>query len=208
MWLLAIYLLLIGIFASIRFPITYSDDPWLYAFAAQSWVTSNQFLIAIYRGYYGMTLILTQSNYTLGIDFPMLIKYYPILSVFLGGILIELLAMQLFKNRNFAILCSCVIIIIPLGFFVSINQVWATSLAVLLGVLMCIQHLEILSKNVAKKDKGISLQGEHLGVKYLIYVLIGLALIFTHDETSLVFIGLFVFWILFSILKIDLSSRN
>ena len=123
----------------------------------------------------------------------MLIKYYPIFSVFLGGILIELLAMQLFKNRNFAILCSCVIIIIPLGFFVSINQVWATSLAVLLGVLMCIQHLEILSKNVAKKDKGISLQGEHLGVKYLIYVLIGLALIFTHDETSLVFIGLFVF---------------
>ena len=101
--LLGIYLLLCGIFVNIRFPFTYVEDVWYHMNVLNNAIQSNTINMEGYRGFFGITAIMTYLYYSVSTDIVFLSKWiYPLLMVWNGGILLKTVIRFLLNNSNWA----------------------------------------------------------------------------------------------------------
>ena len=196
LFLLIIYLFLIGFFLSIRFLVTFSDDPWFHVIYAQK-LLKNNIVIQDYRGLLSLFILIGHFNTITHIDFVLIIKWFPILTVPYGGVLLLMFSKKIYKKKGLSEVFITIISIVPIGYCLSINQLWPTALSALFGLAAFTLYLDLNDKSLNALQR--------INTK-IFFLMILFLLIITHDISSLMIIMTFIF---ISLLKLyDVKQKK
>jgi hypothetical protein len=183
--LLFIYLLLVGIFLSIRYPSTFADDPWFHVIYSINYLEYNPSLYTAYRGLFGFFIAIGNNILIAGSDPALIIKWISVITVPCGAMLLLAISDEVMKKKEFSVIFVTIMAVFPLGYIVSISQLWPTMLGVFQGlaiILIMIQLTRHLDESQLKTRNF-----------YIFLTITVLSVIITHDFIAFLFIGALTF---------------
>lgn len=183
-----LFVLCWSVFNIVRFDLLYGDDPWVHLRISTEIVHAGRLDFTEYDGYLGLhaigaTLVIF-ANCT-----PLLVAYYfPLYCVLYAGFLGQRLAQKFFSNLDMSLLTTVVLLVVPLGYLLTLGQFWPTAIAIILGLTSLYWLVEILESGRAPTA---------------LYVLIGAQMAFaeiTHGLTTAFYLFILaVIWLFYFI---------
>ncbi|MFX0026992.1 MAG: hypothetical protein ACFE8M_11330 [Candidatus Hermodarchaeota archaeon] len=191
--LLIVFLILLSIQYSIRFSYFYGTDAIYHVFLTKIINEINYLPLDQYFGALGLHLFTALIHFFSGIDQLILAKYFSFYTLFVSGLIIYIILMRIFKNKNLAILGVFLIEFTSLGFSYMMYQFWPTVLATIQSLCIFFLLYSRLENFIKEKPPEKRIIFSNLTFTYTLIILIYISALFTHSLISTIYIVSFTF---------------
>lgn len=199
--LIGILLFLLCIFNLAASRIFSGTDPWLHISIVKLITEINYLPLEEYLGNVGLHIIGALFYFFSGVEYLILPQFYVFFSVPMSGLVVYILFMRIFKNKNLAILGVLIAEISSLGYGQIMHQYWAVTLALMQSLLIFyllfmrigifIEQKELASKTLLRK----------MGTIYPLILILFVSSLFTHSLVTMIFLISYLWIFLIYFLK-------
>ncbi|OLS13076.1 MAG: hypothetical protein RBG13Loki_3306 [Promethearchaeota archaeon CR_4] len=128
------FIILLGIYAVIAFPLLPGDDPWFHALLVRIILETGYIPFDLFRGAAGLHIYSSAFGLLAGWSVLLIARWFPVFLILNGNLAFYLLISRLLKNPQIANLGTFLISFTPLQYFYGVNNFWANAIALPFGL--------------------------------------------------------------------------
>ena len=148
------FLILLGIYAVVAFPLLPDDDPWFHARLVRTILDTGVIPFSSFRGSAGLHIYSSAFGLIAGWDAITIARWFPVFLVLNGNLAFYLIIRRLLKDPQIANLGTLLISFTPILFFYGVNNFWANALALPFGLYLLFFLFDAnLRKKVASRSQ-------------------------------------------------------
>ncbi|MFX1454498.1 MAG: hypothetical protein ACFFDB_03910 [Promethearchaeota archaeon] len=192
--LLIIFMFLVILLSIMETPIFIGTDPWIHISIIKFITDINYLPLNDYFGTFGFHIFGAVIHYFSGMDFILIPKFFVFYTIPISSLVVYVLLMRIFKNKNLAIFGILVLNFSSLGYLNMMFQFWPSSLALILGItlfFLLYVRLKSFTREIEPEFKQIS---SKILFSYLIFILLFISCLLIHSLIAVIFLVSYI-WV-------------
>jgi hypothetical protein len=192
--LLITFISLICILGILGTRIFIGTDPWMHISIIRFITDINSLPLSDYFGTFGFHIFGAVIHFFSGLDIFLIPRFFVFYTFPISSLLVYILLMRIFRNKNLAILGIFILVFSSLGFLNMMFQFWPTSFAIILGITLFFFlyiRLQAFTQEAEPDKRQIF---SNMFFSYFIFILIYISCLLIHSLIAVILLASYI-WV-------------
>lgn len=192
--LLTIFIFLVCILGIFGTSIFIGTDPWMHISIIKFITDINYLPLNDYFGTFGFHIFGAIIHFFSGIDIFLIPKFFVFYTFPISSLIVYILFMRIFRNKNLAIFGIYILVFSSLGFLGMMTQFWPSSLALIQGITLFFLLYIRLQSFIKEKEPSKEQIFSSMFFTYFLFITIFISCLLVHSLIAMIFLISFL-WV-------------
>ena len=199
--LLIIFLFLVCMVGILGASTFIGTDPWMHISIIKFITEVNSLPLNDYFGAFGFHIFGAVIHFFSGLDIFLIPRFFVFYTFPISSLIVYVLFMRIFRNKNLAIFGIFVLAFSSLGFLNMMYQFWPSSLALTLGIALFFLLYKRIQSFIQEDEPKMKQIFSNIFFTYFLFIIFFISLLLIHSLIAVIFLISFIFVYLIYFIK-------